>query len=85
MSTNISLTPELEEYVKSKVSQGLYSSVSELIREAIRLLRKQDIEYLLELEKELKKAADEIDNKDIIPLNVQAIIEEANEDIIKRL
>lgn len=77
MSTNISLTPELEEYAKSKVSQGLYSSVSELMREALRLLRKQDIEYALELEIDLKKAAREIDNGEIEPFDMSSIIDEA--------
>ena len=35
---NISLTPALEQFVNDKVSTGLYNSVSEVIREALRLL-----------------------------------------------
>ena len=35
---NISLTPALEQFVNQKVSSGLYNSVSEVIREALRLL-----------------------------------------------
>ena len=35
---NVSLTPELENYVRRKVASGLYSNASELIREALRLL-----------------------------------------------
>lgn len=35
---NISLTPALEKFVNDKVASGLYNSVSEVIREAIRLL-----------------------------------------------
>jgi len=34
---NISLTPELENAIKSKVSSGLYNNASEVIREALRL------------------------------------------------
>ncbi len=34
---NISLTPALEKFVNDKVSTGLYTSVSEVIREALRL------------------------------------------------
>lgn len=34
---NISLTPELEKLVQRKVASGLYSSASEVIREALRL------------------------------------------------
>lgn len=39
---NISLTPALEKYVNDKVSTGLYNSVSEVIREAIRLLMSKE-------------------------------------------
>lgn len=35
---NISLTPELEKYVNAKVSSGMYTSASEVIRESLRLL-----------------------------------------------
>lgn len=35
---NISLTPALEKFVQEKVATGLYNSVSEVIREALRLL-----------------------------------------------
>jgi antitoxin ParD1/3/4 len=39
---NISLTPELEKLVNEKVQSGLYSSASEVIREALRLLQDRD-------------------------------------------
>lgn len=39
---NISLTPELEQLVKDKVSSGKYHSVSELMGEALRLLEERD-------------------------------------------
>lgn len=35
---NVSLTPALEQFVNDKVATGLYNSVSEVIREALRLL-----------------------------------------------
>ena len=35
---NISLTSELEQYVNAKVSSGMYTSASEVIRESLRLL-----------------------------------------------
>ena len=35
---NVSLTPALEKFVQDKVASGFYSSVSEVIREALRLL-----------------------------------------------
>jgi putative addiction module CopG family antidote len=39
---NVSLTPELEKYVRRKVASGLYNNASELIREALRLLVARD-------------------------------------------
>lgn len=43
---NISLTPELERYIRRKVATGLYNNASEVIREALRLLvsREGDVE-----------------------------------------
>lgn len=34
---NVSLTPELEKYIRRKVASGLYNNASEVIREALRL------------------------------------------------
>ncbi len=39
---NISLTPELEKFVQEKVSSGMYTSASEVIRESLRLLHTYD-------------------------------------------
>lgn len=39
---NISLTPELEKFVQDKVSSGMYTSASEVIRESLRLLHTYD-------------------------------------------
>lgn len=39
---NISLTPELENFVQSKVTSGLYTSASEVIRESLRLMHTYD-------------------------------------------
>ncbi|MCX5734163.1 MAG: type II toxin-antitoxin system ParD family antitoxin [candidate division NC10 bacterium] len=39
---NVSLTPELESFVNTKVQSGRYNSASEVIREALRLLEEQE-------------------------------------------
>lgn len=39
---NVSLTPELEEFVHSKVQSGRYNSASEVVREALRLLEEHE-------------------------------------------
>ena len=39
---NVSLTPELEKLVIEKVRGGLYQTASEVVREALRLLKQRD-------------------------------------------
>lgn len=39
---NVSLTPELEQLVNEKVDSGLYQTASEVVREALRLLKERD-------------------------------------------
>ncbi len=40
MNLNVSLTEELANFVKAKVSAGRYTSSSEVVREALRLMEK---------------------------------------------
>lgn len=61
---NVSLTPELEKFVQEKVATGLYNSASEVIREALRLLREQDIlrqHHLEELKREIALGIEQAD------------------------
>jgi antitoxin ParD1/3/4 len=39
---NVSLTPELEQFVQKKVESGKYQTASEVIREGLRLLLERD-------------------------------------------
>lgn len=41
---NVSLTPELEQLVNDKLATGLYQTASEVVREALRLLKERDQE-----------------------------------------
>lgn len=40
---NVSLTPELEAMIQAKVASGMYSNASEVVREALRMLREHDL------------------------------------------
>lgn len=63
---NVSLTPELEQYVHSKVKSGRYLSASEVVREALRLLEERDRlrEIRLEtLQKQIAAGIEPIDQK----------------------
>ncbi len=39
---NVNLTPQLEDLVRAKVSSGLYTSASEVVRDALRLMEEKD-------------------------------------------
>lgn len=41
---NVTLTPELESFVKRGVESGQYSSASELVQEALQILERQERE-----------------------------------------
>lgn len=61
---NVSLTPELEEFVSTKVESGRYHSASEVVREALRLLEERDQErqtQLAEFNRELSRRLDMLD------------------------
>jgi antitoxin ParD1/3/4 len=69
---NVSLTPELEQYVQEKVSSGLYYSASEVIREGLRLLRERELQQtrLQELRQEIQVG---LDSGEATPLDMPAI------------
>lgn len=61
---NISLTPELEKLVQDKVSSGLYTSASEVIRESLRLLNQYESvqqKRLMQLQQEIEIGLKQLD------------------------
>jgi antitoxin ParD1/3/4 len=61
MNMNVSLTDELANFVKAKVSGGRYTSSSEVVREALRLMEKveqQEAEKLNFLRQAWKEGID---------------------------
>jgi antitoxin ParD1/3/4 len=61
---NVSLTPELEKFVRQKVKTGRYLSVSEVIREALRLLEERDMQRQMRIEKLRQEVAVGIEQSD---------------------
>ena len=60
---NVSLSPELERFIQEKVDSKLYQTASEVVREALRLLEREDREREAKLEalrRDLKVAEDQI-------------------------
>lgn len=73
---NISLTPQLENYVKRKVANGFYNSASEVIREAIRLLEERDRLQDAKLEAlraDIQQGLKSLESGKVNPLNIESI------------
>ncbi len=48
---NVSLTPSLEQFVRDRAESGDYNNASEVVREAIRLLRRVEERRALKMER----------------------------------
>lgn len=51
---NVSLTPELEQFINDKVQTGLYQTASEVVREGLRLLKQHDQQELASLRRKVR-------------------------------
>ncbi len=77
---NVSLTPELTQYVQTKVESGLYHSASEVVREGLRLLKEKELlqeARLMTLRQEIQQGIDQADqgefsNRSIVDLKAEA-------------
>jgi len=82
---HISLTPELESRVKSKVESGLYNNASEVIREALRFMDTheawiQEIK-LARLREQLKVGSKQLDEGEGTPVDSRAALDALFDDI----
>lgn len=77
MNLNVSLTEELANFVKAKVSTGRYGSFSEVIREALRLMEKQDHQEAEKLRILRRAWQDGIDSGDSGEVDFSALKQEA--------
>ena len=69
---NISLTPELENFIKQKVDCGLYTSASEVVRESLRLMHTYDDvqkQRLFEIRKSIDVGMEQVKNEEYVDGN----------------
>ncbi|OIO68857.1 MAG: type II toxin-antitoxin system ParD family antitoxin [Zetaproteobacteria bacterium CG_4_9_14_3_um_filter_49_83] len=69
---NFSLTPSLEQFIRDRAATGDYNNASEVVREALRLLKRTEEQRALKLERlrTAVRAGDEaIANGDFIDVN----------------
>ncbi len=73
---NISLTPELEQFIQTKLDSGMYHSASEIIREGLRLLKERDMFQemkLAALREEILKGVQQADQGVFSDLSIEDI------------
>ena len=73
MSMNVNLTPQLEDMVRQKVASGLYTSASEVVREALRLMEDQDQLRAAKLAQLRQDIRDGLNSGDPTPWNPEEI------------
>ena len=85
---NVSLTPELEQFVQTKVQSGRYNSASEVVREALRLLEESDsarAAQLAEFNEELSRRLASLDRGERVdPVGVRNRLRRKSEERRKR-
>ena len=85
---NVSLTPELEKFVVTKVESGRYNSASEVVREALRLLEEHDsarAAQLAEFNGQLGRRLAKLDRGEVVdPATTRARLERKSEQRRKR-
>jgi len=84
-SLDISLTPELEQFVESRVASGRYQTPSEVVREGLRLLaeREQAGEAAVEeLRAKIRRGVEQADRGEL--LDGDAVFEEIRQMSARR-
>ncbi|HWS83948.1 MAG TPA: type II toxin-antitoxin system ParD family antitoxin [Ktedonobacteraceae bacterium] len=81
MTTNINLSPQLENIVRQKIASGKYASVNEVVSEALRLLDERDQIDSLRLENLRKDIHDGVNSGDSVTWN-SADIKKAGRNLL---
>ena len=85
-TVNISITPELDAFLQSRVSSGRYQTTSEVVREALRLLERQEAEReqsMQQLKAKFERGAAEAERGELF--DGEEVFEELREMIEERL
>ena len=84
-TVNVSITPELDAFLESRVNSGRYQTTSEVVREGLRLLERQEKERdetLLQLRTKLERGAAQAERGELT--DGDAVFEELREMIEER-
>lgn len=84
---NVNLTEAQAEFIRQCVEAGDYNNASELVREALRLLKAQKDEQQARIayfRAEFQKAREAYDHGEYIELNTKEDFDAAHEDVCRR-
>jgi antitoxin ParD1/3/4 len=71
---NVSLTPQLEAYVRAKVDTGLYTSSSEVVREALRMMEQRERQQQEKLEALRRDIQEGLDSGSAGPIDLEDML-----------
>jgi antitoxin ParD1/3/4 len=69
ISMNVSLTPELEQFVQSRLASGRYQTASEVVREGLRLLEEREearATALSEIRAKIRRGIEQADQEELL-------------------
>lgn len=76
---NIHLTEHFESFIEKRIRSGHYSSASEVVRDALRLLEEREQIKALKLEALKEKIKEGLESGDSIPFEAEGIKKKARE------
>jgi len=79
MTINVNLGPQLEDMVRQKVASGLYTSASEVVREALRLMEAQGPLNVAKLDPLRQDIREGLDSGEPTPWDAEAIKREGRQ------
>ena len=79
MTMNVNLSPQLEDMVRQKVASGLYTSASEVVREALRMMEAQDQLRAAKLEQLRQDIREGLESGEATPWDAKEIKREARQ------
>jgi antitoxin ParD1/3/4 len=84
MTMNVNLSPQLEDMVRQKVTSGLYTSASEVVRDALRLMEEKDQLRAIKLEQLRQDIKDGLNSGEPTPWDVEEIKREGRARLIAK-
>ena len=84
IAMNVSLTPELDRFVRARVDDGQYGSSSEVVRDALRMFQERLDERTAKLEWLRAEVQKGLDSGAAAPIDFETVWGEARDELQRR-